>query len=62
MFRRWIDYQIEHRCYKCKQIINPVMAGLINVGTMVHNRDECPMREFGHIESCPHCGKDLTGL
>ncbi len=60
-FRRWIDYNLDNRCYICKQKIKDVMQGLMNVGNMVHY-NECPMKDFGHIESCPHCGKDLTGL
>jgi hypothetical protein len=62
MFRTWMDYRSKDICPKCKQNIKPVYQGLINMGSFIHDRDECPMRDFGYIQSCAHCGKDLTGL
>jgi hypothetical protein len=61
IFRTWFDYSMMDRCSACKQIMKKVYHGLIPATYYEHYK-VCPMREYGRIESCPHCGKDLDGL
>jgi len=58
-FRTWLEWSLANRCKKCHQIIKPYYAGLINMSSFVHDRDECPMKDAPRISSCSHCGKDI---
>ena len=52
-----IRYSQQGKCYRCKQKMKVVYAGLINMTQFCHDRDDCTVKYSLH--PCPYCGKDL---
>ena len=56
-YEEMIKWSQQGKCYRCKQHMEVVYAGLINMTQFMHDKI-CTVKY--NIHSCPHCGKDIN--